>query len=100
VGLTGLIVRWLELHHGNRFGKELLSPAIFIVADFGRTSPNVSSLRKDVVAPYTHVVPTYKDDNEEDPFEERTTLLYFQGRIKRKDVGSNFPLSFVAIRVC
>ncbi|BBN10291.1 putative arabinosyltransferase [Marchantia polymorpha subsp. ruderalis] len=79
----------IPVHHPNafRFYRNMLNASIFIVADFGRNPPEVSSLRKDVVAPYTHVVPTYVDDNEEDPFNSRKTLLFFQGRIKRKDDG-------------
>lgn len=72
-----------------------------MVADFGRNSPDVSSLRKDVVAPYTHVVPSYKDDEAEDPYLLRTTLLYFQGRIKRKDVCpfSLYAHDYIAIAI-
>ncbi|CAM6094865.1 unnamed protein product [Calypogeia fissa] len=79
----------LAVHHPNafRFCRHLINSSIFIVADFGRNPPAVSSLKKDVVAPYTHVLPSYKNDDAEDPFEIRTTLLYFQGKIKRKDDG-------------
>ncbi|KAL2623204.1 hypothetical protein R1flu_003409 [Riccia fluitans] len=79
----------IPLHHPNafRYHRNLLTASIFIVADFGRTLPQVSSLRKDVVAPYTHVIPTYEDDNSADPFNSRKTLLFFQGTIKRKDDG-------------
>ncbi|KAL3690913.1 hypothetical protein R1sor_004564 [Riccia sorocarpa] len=79
----------IPLHHPNAFSfsRHLLNASIFIVADFGRTVPQVSSLKKDVVAPYYHVVPTYEDDNPDDPFNSRETLLFFQGTIKRKDNG-------------
>lgn len=66
--------------------KEELNSSIFIVADFGRFAPTVARLQKDIVAPYAHVVATYTDDNATDPFEARTTLLFFRGRIRRKDV--------------
>ncbi|KAL3690915.1 hypothetical protein R1sor_004566 [Riccia sorocarpa] len=79
----------IPLHHPNafRFGRHLLNASIFIVADFGRTFPQVSSLQKDVVAPYTHIIPTYDDDNPDDPFNSREMLLFFQGTLKRKDYG-------------
>ncbi|KAL3690914.1 hypothetical protein R1sor_004565 [Riccia sorocarpa] len=79
----------IPLHHPNAFSfsRHLLNASIFIVADFGRTLPQVSSLKKDVVAPYDHVIPTYEDDNADDPFNSREILLFFQGTIKRKDDG-------------
>ncbi|XP_068664513.1 probable arabinosyltransferase ARAD1 isoform X2 [Aristolochia californica] len=55
--------------------------------DFGRLPKNVSNLGKDVVAPYVHVVDSFMDDNATDPFESRSTLLFFRGRTVRKDEG-------------
>ena len=66
--------------------KEEINSSIFIVADFGRFAPSVARLQKDIVAPYAHVVASYANDNISDPFEARTTLLFFKGRIRRKDV--------------
>lgn len=63
---------------------------MFIVADFGRNNASVSRLSKDVVAPYVHLLPTYTEDDSEDPFADRKTLLYFQGRVRRKDVSPCF----------
>ncbi|XP_059590443.1 probable arabinosyltransferase ARAD1 isoform X4 [Vitis vinifera] len=55
--------------------------------DFGRYPKEISNLRKDVVAPYVHVVDSFTDDNSPDPYESRTTLLFFRGRTIRKDEG-------------
>ncbi|KAH7306415.1 hypothetical protein KP509_22G010300 [Ceratopteris richardii] len=79
----------LVMHHPNslRYIREDLNSTTFIVADFGRYSQRVARLRKDVVAPYMHVVDTYVDDNFEDPFEARKILLFFRGTIRRKDDG-------------
>lgn len=78
----------LVMHHPNalRFMREVLNSSIFIVADFGRYTERVARLRKDIVAPYVHVVDTYVDDNVTNPFEVRNTLLFFRGTVKRKDV--------------
>ncbi|KAL2631386.1 hypothetical protein R1flu_016072 [Riccia fluitans] len=79
----------VPVHHPNAFrhSRHLLNASIFIVSDFGRNPPEMSSLKKDVVAPYTHVIPTYENDDSADPFNSRKLLLFFQGRIKRKDDG-------------
>lgn len=79
----------LVMHHPNalRFMREVLNSSIFIVADFGRYTERVARLRKDIVAPYVHVVDTYVDDNVTNPFEVRNTLLFFRGTVKRKDDG-------------
>ncbi|CAN4112901.1 unnamed protein product [Withania somnifera] len=81
----------IPMHHPNAFKRyrEKVNAAIFIVADFGRPSPTVSNLRKDVVAPYAHVVETFEADNISDPYESRTTLLFFRGRTDRKDDGKD-----------
>ncbi|XVF43728.1 hypothetical protein PTKIN_Ptkin02bG0063700 [Pterospermum kingtungense] len=70
-----------------RFLREQLNASILIVVDFGRYPKTVSSLRKDVVAPYVHVVDSFTDDDPLDPFESRTTLLFFRGNTVRKDEG-------------
>lgn len=69
-----------------RFLREQVNGSIQIVVDFGRYPRVMSNLSKDVVAPYVHVVDSFKDDNTPDPFESRTTLLFFRGRTVRKDV--------------
>lgn len=51
---------------------------------------SLSSLRKDVVAPYVHVVESFLDDDLPDPFESRSTLLFFRGRTVRKDVCKSY----------
>jgi hypothetical protein len=80
----------IVIHHPNafRFLRDEVNASIFVVADFGRYPRSVSFLRKDVVAPYVHVVDTYVNDDSSDPFESRTMLLYFRGRTKRKDVSA------------
>lgn len=72
-----------------RFVRDRLAGAMFLVADFGRSSYNVSSLRKDVVVPYNHMLPTFQESPEEgaQSWARRTTLLYFQGTVKRKNEG-------------
>ncbi|KAK9707562.1 hypothetical protein RND81_07G205000 [Saponaria officinalis] len=79
----------IPMHHPNafRFLREQVNASILIVADFGRYSKSMSNLRKDVVAPYVHVVDSYTDDDAPDPFTSRTTLLFFRGRTVRKDEG-------------
>lgn len=47
--------------------------------------PETVNLKKDVIAPYMHVVPSVGNDSA--PFEDRPMLAYFQGAILRKDVS-------------
>ncbi|XP_059633542.1 probable arabinosyltransferase ARAD1 [Cornus florida] len=79
----------IPMHHPNafRFLREQVNASILIVADFGRYPRIMSNLSKDVVAPYVHVVDSFTDDDPPDPFESRTTLLFFRGRTVRKDEG-------------
>lgn len=69
-----------------RFLRAEVNASIQIVVDFGRYPKTMSNLRKDVVAPYVHVVDSFTDDDPPDPFDSRTTLLFFRGRTFRKDV--------------
>lgn len=77
----------IVMHHPNSLhvAREQLRSAMFVVADFGRYSPQVANVGKDIVAPYRHVVPSFKIDDS--TYESRTTLLYFQGVIVRKEGG-------------
>ncbi|GAV66497.1 Exostosin domain-containing protein, partial [Cephalotus follicularis] len=79
----------IPMTHPNafRFLREQVNASILIVADFGRSPITMSNLRKDVVAPYVHVVKSFMDDDIADPFESRTTLLFFRGNTVRKDEG-------------
>ncbi|KAG6520379.1 probable arabinosyltransferase ARAD1 [Zingiber officinale] len=79
----------IPMHHPNafRFLRDQVNASILVVADFGRYPRNLSSLSKDVVAPYVHVVDSFLDDDLPDPFESRPTLLFFRGRTVRKDEG-------------
>jgi len=70
-----------------KFLRDQLNEAIQVVLDFGRYPKGVSNLNKDVVSPYVHVVDSFIDDEPPDPFDSRTTLLFFRGRTRRKDVG-------------
>ncbi|KAK4368437.1 hypothetical protein RND71_012229 [Anisodus tanguticus] len=81
----------IPMQHPNAFKhyREKVNAAIFVVADFGRPSPAVSNLRKDVVAPYGHVVESFEADNLSDPYVSRTTLLFFRGRTDRKAEGKD-----------
>ncbi|XP_042500752.1 probable arabinosyltransferase ARAD1 [Macadamia integrifolia] len=79
----------IPMQHPNafRFLRDQVNASIFIIADFGRYPKSMSYLRKDVVAPYGHVVDSFVDDDPPDPFESRTTLLFFRGRTVRKAEG-------------
>ncbi|KAJ9554527.1 hypothetical protein OSB04_018572 [Centaurea solstitialis] len=79
----------IPMHHPNafRFLREEVNASILIVADFGRYSKDMSNLRKDIVAPYMHVMESLLDDDPPDPYKSRTTLLFFQGRTVRKSEG-------------
>ncbi|KAJ4892812.1 Exostosin family protein [Raphanus sativus] len=74
-------------HHPNSMStaRHKLYPAMFVVADFGRYSPRVANVDKDIVAPYKHLVPSYANDTS--GFDSRPVLLYFQGAIYRKAGG-------------
>ncbi|KAG6425490.1 hypothetical protein SASPL_115928 [Salvia splendens] len=78
----------IPMHHPNAFRhyRDLLNASIFIVADFGRIM-NISTLTKDVVAPYPHMVESYSSEDHQDPYKSRETLLFFRGRTHRKDEG-------------
>lgn len=77
----------IVVHHPNSMHlvREQLGTAILVLADFGRYSPQLANVEKDVIAPYKHVIPTFTDD--QNGFQERPTLLFFQGMIVRKDGG-------------
>ncbi|KAI3744778.1 hypothetical protein L1987_57869 [Smallanthus sonchifolius] len=79
----------IPMHHPNafRFLREEVNASILIVADFGRFSKSMSSLQKDVVAPYKHVVESFMDDDSSNPFKLRSMLLFFRGRTVRKSEG-------------
>lgn len=76
-------------HHPNSMltARKKLSPAMFILADFGRYSEEIANLKKDVIAPYKHLVKTIRADMSP-KFEDRPILVYFQGAIYRKDGGA------------
>ncbi|KQJ98447.1 probable arabinosyltransferase ARAD1 [Brachypodium distachyon] len=75
-------------HHPNSMmqARKKLSAAMYVLSDFGRYPPDVANLKKDVVAPYKHVVRSLRDD-ESPTFDQRPVLAYFQGAIHRKDGG-------------
>ncbi|XP_022734664.1 probable arabinosyltransferase ARAD1 isoform X3 [Durio zibethinus] len=79
----------IPMTHPNafRFLRQQLNASILVVVDFGRYPRTMSSLSKDVVAPYVHVVDSFTDDDPLDPYESRTTLLFFRGNTLRKDEG-------------
>ncbi|XP_041012925.1 probable arabinosyltransferase ARAD1 isoform X3 [Juglans microcarpa x Juglans regia] len=79
----------IPMTHPNafRFLREQVNASIQIVVDFGRHPRTMSNISKDVVAPYVHIVDSFTDDDSTDPFESRTTLLFFHGRTFRKDEG-------------
>ncbi|KAL6541325.1 hypothetical protein OROHE_011033 [Orobanche hederae] len=75
-------------HHPNSmlYARQQLGSCMFVLSDFGRYSAKIANLQKDVIAPYKHMVRTipYADSAS---FDERLTLVYFQGAIYRKDGG-------------
>ncbi|XP_066353295.1 probable arabinosyltransferase ARAD1 isoform X1 [Miscanthus floridulus] len=75
-------------HHPNSMmeARKKLSAAMFVLSDFGRYSPDVANLKKDVIAPYKHVVRSF-GDGDSPTFEQRPILAYFQGAIHRKAGG-------------
>ncbi|XP_044491644.1 probable arabinosyltransferase ARAD1 isoform X1 [Mangifera indica] len=79
----------IPMTHPNafRFLREQVNASILIVVDFGRYPRSLSNLSKDVVSPYVHIVESFSDDDPPDPFESRTTLLFFRGNTARKDEG-------------
>ncbi|CAA7396240.1 unnamed protein product [Spirodela intermedia] len=79
----------IPMHHPNafRFLRQQVNVSILVVADFGRYPKSLSSLGKDVVAPYVHIIDSFVDDDPPDPFLSRPTLLFFRGRTVRKDEG-------------
>ncbi|WVZ21748.1 hypothetical protein V8G54_000292 [Vigna mungo] len=70
-----------------RFLRDQLNDSIQVVVDFGRYPKRMSNLNKDVVSPYVHVVESFTVDEPQDPYESRSTLLFFRGRTYRKDEG-------------
>lgn len=74
-------------HHPNSMldARMKLWPAMFVLSDFGRYPPNIANVEKDVIAPYKHVIRTFVNDSS--GFDNRPTLLYFQGAIYRKAGG-------------
>uniref|UniRef100_A0A804LWA5 Exostosin GT47 domain-containing protein n=1 Tax=Zea mays TaxID=4577 RepID=A0A804LWA5_MAIZE len=75
-------------HHPNSLmeARKKLSAAMFVLSDFGRYSPDVANLKKDVIAPYKHVLRSL-GDGDSPSFEQRPILAYFQGAIHRKAGG-------------
>ncbi|KAK9669236.1 hypothetical protein RND81_13G118000 [Saponaria officinalis] len=75
-------------HHPNSmlYARKKLGSARFVLADFGRYAAKTANPKKDIIAPYKHVVKTISN-NVSAPFERRPTLIYFQGAIYRKDGG-------------
>ncbi|KAK4402295.1 putative arabinosyltransferase A [Sesamum angolense] len=76
-------------HHPNSMliAREKLGAAMFVLADFGRYPIEIANIKKDVIAPYKHMVREIPAANSA-PFDERPTLVYFQGAIYRKDGGA------------
>ncbi|KAK7388938.1 hypothetical protein VNO78_23767 [Psophocarpus tetragonolobus] len=76
-------------HHPNsmRSARRKLGSAMLVLADFGRYPPELANIKKDIIAPYRHLVSTVPRA-ESASYEQRSTLLYFQGTIYRKDGGA------------
>lgn len=84
-------------HHPNSLldARTKLWPGMFILSDFGRYPPNIANVKKDIIAPYKHVIKSYVNDTSD--FDSRPTLLYFQGAIYRKDVSSFLSMFLLLI---
>ncbi|KAJ4760332.1 Exostosin-like protein [Rhynchospora pubera] len=78
---------FVPAHHPNSMldARKSLGSAMLLLADFGRYPLEIANLKKDVIAPYRHVVDSVGDKSPS--FEERPILAYFQGAIYRKDGG-------------
>ncbi|KAG5035454.1 hypothetical protein GLYMA_04G169500v4 [Glycine max] len=76
-------------HHPNSLldARRRLGAAMLVLADFGRYPVELANIKKDIIAPYRHLVGTIPRA-ESASFEKRTTLVYFQGAIYRKDGGA------------
>ncbi|XP_068642358.1 probable arabinosyltransferase ARAD1 [Aristolochia californica] len=74
-------------HHPNSmlYARKKLGSAMFVLADFGRYQVEIANIDKDIIAPYLHVV--YSVSHNSATFEDRPTLVFFQGAIYRKDGG-------------
>ncbi|CAI8596330.1 unnamed protein product [Vicia faba] len=75
-------------HHPNSLldARRNLASAMLVLADFGRYPVELANIKKDIIAPYKHLVGTIPKA-ESPSYEERSTLVYFQGAIYRKDGG-------------
>ncbi|XP_058788366.1 probable arabinosyltransferase ARAD1 [Vicia villosa] len=75
-------------HHPNSLldARRNLASAMLVLADFGRYPAELANIKKDIVAPYKHLVSTIPRA-ESPSYDERSTLVYFQGAIYRKDGG-------------
>jgi hypothetical protein len=83
-------------HHPNSMmeARKKLSAAMYVLSDFGRYPPDVANLKKDIIAPYKHVVRSLGDDDSP-AFDQRPLLAYFQGAIHRKDVSARMFSSYL-----
>lgn len=75
-------------HHPNSLldVRSNLASAMLVLADFGRYPVELANIKKDIIAPYKHLVATIPRA-ESPSYDERSTLVYFQGAIYRKDGG-------------
>jgi len=75
-------------HHPNSLldARSKLASAMLVLADFGRYPVELANIKKDIIAPYRHLVATIPR-GESLSYGERSTLVYFQGAIYRKDVS-------------
>ncbi|KAI4343876.1 hypothetical protein L6164_011174 [Bauhinia variegata] len=76
-------------HHPNSMldARKKLGSAMFVLADFGRYRAELANIKKDIIAPYRHLVSTIPRAKSAS-YEQRPTLVYFQGAIYRKDGGA------------
>ncbi|KAL1347356.1 hypothetical protein HN51_020817 [Arachis hypogaea] len=76
-------------HHPNSLldARKKLGSAMLVLADFGRYPVELANVKKDIIAPYRHLVSTVPRAKSAS-YNERSTLVYFQGAIYRKDGGA------------
>ncbi|KAK8958455.1 hypothetical protein KSP40_PGU010098 [Platanthera guangdongensis] len=84
-------------HHPNSLldARTQLGSAMFLLADFERDPVEIANIKKDIIAPYNHVVNSI--GNESATFEARPLLAFFQVAIVRKDVSYFIEYTFILL---
>ncbi|KAK6123034.1 hypothetical protein DH2020_043230 [Rehmannia glutinosa] len=72
-------------HHPNSMltARKKLGSCMFVLSDFGRYSTKIANLKKDVIAPYKHMVRTIPVENSAS-FDERPTLCISRSNLSER----------------